>query len=120
MNWWEEEFERLKPQIEGALFYNAGTQSLEDVKARLEDGRFSLWSNKDSVLIIENIELNNKRYINIALGGGDLEQVKDLVNQVEATAKTLGFYGVMIIGRRGWGKVLPEYKEKATVFIKEI
>jgi len=117
---WQEEFERLKPQIEDALGYNAGTQSLEDVKSGLERGQFSLWSNKDSVLIIETMELNSKRFINIILGGGNLEQIKDLVNQVEAKAKELNFAGVMIIGRRGWNKVLLEYKEKATVYIKEI
>lgn len=117
---WQEEFERLKLHIENALSYNANTQNLEDVKARLEDGRFTLWSSKDSVLIVESTTLGGKQYVVIALGGGDLEQIKGLVNQVEAESKRLGFYGVMIIGRRGWGKVLLEYKEKATVYVKEI
>jgi len=117
---WREEFNRLKPQIESALYYNAGTQNIEDVEARLEDGRFSLWSSKDSAVVVEITELNNKTYINIALGGGDLEQIKELVSRIEEKAKLLNYDGVMIIGRRGWGKVLPEYKEKATVYIKEI
>jgi len=117
---WQEEFERLKPQIESALSYNAGTQSLEDVKRKLEDGSFTMWSSKDSVLIIESTTLGGKQYVVIALGGGNLEQIKELVNQVEDNSKKLGFYGVMIIGRRGWGRVLSDYDEKATVFIKEI
>jgi hypothetical protein len=117
---WQEEFERLKPQIESALSYNAGTQSLEDVKRKLENGSFTMWSSKDSVLIIESTTLGSKQFVNIVLGGGSLEQIKELVDQVEEKIKGLGFDGVMIIGRRGWGRVLSDYDEKATVFIKEI
>ena len=117
---WQEEFERLKPQIENALSYNAGIQTLEDVRRKLEDGSFKLWSSKDSVLIIESMILGGNKYVVVALGGGDLEQIKKMLNQVEDESKKLGFYGVMIIGRRGWGKVLSNYEEKATVFIKEI
>jgi Tol biopolymer transport system component len=117
---WQQEFERLKPQIESALAYNAGTQSLEEVKERLENGSFRLWSSENSVLIIESQTLGGKQYVIVALGGGNLEEIKEMLDQVEKEAKTLGFDGVMIIGRRGWGKVLPSYGEKATVFIKEI
>lgn len=117
---WQQEFKRLKPQIEDALSYNAGTQDLDDVKARLDDGRFSLWSSKDSVLIIESTQVGSKQFVNIVLGGGDLEQIKELVGQVEEKTKGLGFDGIMIIGRRGWGRVLSDYDEKATVFIKEM
>ena len=98
---WQEEFKRLKPQIESALSYNAGTQSLEDIKRKLEDGSFTMWSSKDSVLIIESTTLGGKQYVVIALGGGNLEQIKELVNQVEDNSKKLGFYGVMIICKIG-------------------
>ena len=117
---WQEDFERLKPQIESALTYNAGTQNLEDVRRRLEDGSFTMWATKNSVAIIESTVLSGKKYVVVALGAGDLDELKEVLSQIENESKKLGFNGVMIIGRRGWGRVFLEYKEKATVYIKEI
>jgi hypothetical protein len=38
----------------------------------------------------------------------------------EPWLKEKGCTFIEIVGRRGWGKVLPDYEETATVFVKEL
>lgn len=115
----EDEFNRLRRHVEAAIADNQGTQTIEDVIRRLHDGSFKMWTTEAAILITEMCKMPNKTFLNIVLGGGDLEQIKQMVNAVEQEAKTSGLNGVMIVGRRGWGKVLPNYKDVATLHMKE-
>lgn len=117
---WKEEFERLKPQIEAALSYNAGTQTLQQVYDAIENGNMQLWPLQNSVLVTEVVKMPNNTLINIVLGGGDLDEIKIGVAFVEQMAKDIGAGGITIIGRKGWKKIFPEYREQFTVLLKEI
>ena len=61
-----------------------------------------------------------KNTLRIALGGGDMEDVKDIVVDIEEFAKSRHFNAVDILGREGWYKVLPGFKKKAVLLRKEI
>lgn len=78
-----------------------------------------MWASQDAVLITQICVMPNKTFLNIVLGGGDLNEVKQLVELVEDEARASNLNGVMIVGRRGWGKVLPNYKDVATLHMKE-
>ena len=80
---------------------------------------FKMWTTDNAIVIGEICQMPSKTMVNIALGGGELEQVKLLVDQVEQEARALNVAGVSIIGRRGWGRALDGYKEAATVYMKE-
>lgn len=112
-------FERLKHHIEGALRHNLATQSMEDVEKRLKDGTFQMWAAEDAIVITEICRMPSRSFLNISLGGGQLQQVKQLVEKVENYAKEQSFDGVLIIGRRGWLRALDGYKHAATVCVKE-
>lgn len=113
------EFERCRPYLEAALEYNRGTQTIEDVKAGIESGQFQLIAGRNSAALTEIAKLPQKTYINVILGGGDLEELKDIAKRIEDASRAAGADGVMIIGRRGWGKVLEGYDLYATVYVKE-
>ena len=115
-----QEFERLKPHFIAAIAYNGGTQTIDQMHQGLYAGKYELWPSANAGAITEICELPNKTYINIVLGGGDLAELQ-LINQaIEAKARELKLNGVMIVGRRGWKKVLPNFEEIATLLIKEI
>lgn len=116
---WKNDFERLKPHIMAALEYNAGTVSLEQVEQFLESGQYKLWPGKDAVAVTEVCETPNKTFMNIVLGGGNLDELREIDKAIEYVARQFGCAGVTIVGRRGWGKVLPNYREYATVYAKE-
>lgn len=115
----EQEFEAAKPYIEAALQYNCGTQELGDVKRQLESGEMQLIVGKKSAVVTQISAFPNKTFINIVLAGGDLEELKGIAARIEDASREAGLDGVVIVGRRGWGKVLDGYKVFATVFIKE-
>lgn len=115
-----EDFTRLRHHVQAALEHNGGTYAMDEVERRIADGRFRVWATDNAIVLTEICRLPSKTLLNIALGGGELEQVKDLVLRVEGEAKDLGCVGVSIIGRRGWGKALDGYREAATVYMKEL
>jgi hypothetical protein len=115
-----ENFDKYSRYLSEALAYNSGTQSLDDVKEKLDSGKYKMWTKSDAVAVTEICKLPNKVYMNIVLGGGNLEQLKQIDLEIEEEAKQSQYNGVMIVGRRGWLRVLPNFKEKAVVYIKEI
>ena len=61
-----------------------------------------------------------KNTLRIALGGGDMDDVKDIVVDIEEFAKKRHFNAVDILGREGWHRVLPGFKKMAVLLRKEI
>lgn len=112
--------EKQKQFLADALEYNGGTQTLEQVLEGLQSGQFQFWGNEIAAVVTEINRLPNKTFINIVLGGGDLNELKNIEAAIEDRARAVGFDGVTIIGRRGWGKIFPAYREVATVYLKEI
>ena len=116
-----EVWERVAPWIEAALKH-AGTHDLEDIKEGILDGRFQLWPAPKAVLVTEIILYPKCRDLNLFLIGGDLEQVLDMEEAVEAYAKALGCRQLIGSGRPGWVRVLKKrgWKEPIRVMAKEI
>lgn len=115
----EADFERSKPYIEAALQYNCGTQDLADVKRQLDAGEMQLILGKKSAVVTQISAFPNKTFINIVLAGGDLDELKTIATDIENASRKAGFDGVVIVGRKGWGRVLEGYKTFATIFMKE-
>jgi len=116
----EELLDRLRPYIEAALAYNANTQTFDQVAESLMSGEYQLWLGEQSLAITEVCELPNKTLTNIVLGAGNLTELRATAQRIAEQAKDRGHGGVMIVGRRGWGRVLDGFVETATVYVKEI
>jgi len=89
-------------------------------KQDLENGIYGhkcfLFTRKKSAAVCIKI----KNTLRIGLGGGDIEDLKVIVADIEKFAKERHFNAVDIIGREGWGKVLDGYKKQAVYLRKEI
>lgn len=114
--------ERCRPWIAAALEYSRGTHTVEDVEHGILSGRFHLWPAARGCLVTEFIEYPQKRVLNVFLGGGELDQLTDMHDAVEAFARAAGCKAVLIQGRRGWARVWRDqgFKPVATVLEKEI
>lgn len=111
--------EKQKKFLSDALEYNGGTQTLDQVLEGLQSGQFQFWGSDVAAVVTEINRLPNKTFINIVLGGGDLTELKVIENAIAEYARSMRFDGVMLVGRRGWGRVLPGYEEQATIYLKE-
>ena len=56
----------------------------------------------------------------IWLGGGDLQEIRQLVPHTETWLQKEGCHRVLIRGRKGWARVFPEYQEEGIILMKEL
>ena len=111
MHFTDEIWSVLKPAAEIGDF--ATRQDIED---GIEKGQFMLWTKNKSAIVTSKI----KNTIRIGLGGGNLGDIKLLVKDVEAYAKSHWLSHIDILGREGWQKVLPGFKKQSVLLRKEI
>jgi hypothetical protein len=117
------EFDRLTPHIVAALAYNGGEQTLDDVRAGLASGEFQLWPGRDSVIITELTETPRLKILNFFIGGGNLDELRQMVLPIEDWAKSQGISRVVVYGRRGWARTFLNgmgYDPRWVVMVKEL
>ena len=61
-----------------------------------------------------------KNTLRIALGGGDMDDMKEIFVNIEDFAKSRHFNAIDILGREGWLKILPGFKKQCVLMRKEI
>lgn len=103
----EQMFERLTPALQASLDYTGiRTHTVEDVKAAVEAGLMHFWPVKDSVVITELSTYPQGKVLNIFIGGGNADDLMEVLEPLRAWGKTLGCSHVSFLGRKGWNKLL--------------
>lgn len=101
--------EELHRRFERALEGLRGAYDVDDIKARVKDGRLQSWQRGQSVVVTEVLSFPRKQIVNILLAAGNLEEIMDLQDDIAQWAKEIGCDRMMMSGRHGWSKVLPKY-----------
>lgn len=109
------------PLVEPFLF-DFWEWTKEDVKEQLKTQQAQLWGIADytgikGILITKLMPPVGLLWI---ASGKGLEPGMKLLETVENWMREKGCTDVKIEGRRGWGRVLEGYEEKATVFVKRL
>lgn len=99
------EFDRCKPWLEEALSYANDTHDIEDVWAGIEEGRFHFWPAERGALVTEIQVYPKRKVFHVFLGGGDLDQLLDMIESVQVYARIMGCKSITVSGRKGWVKV---------------
>lgn len=116
------EFERCEHWLAEALTYANDTHSTRDIWEGVVNGRFQFWPAERGALITE-IQVYPKRNVfHVFLGGGDLDQLTDMIESIEIYARTIGCKSVTVSGRKGWIRVLESRgaRELCTTVAKEL
>jgi len=100
------ELERCRPWIEAALEYSGGTHDFDDVVKGIIDGTMQLWPSPRGCIVTEIVVYPKKKVLNVFLGGGELDQLLDMHNDVTDWAKSYNCEALTITGRFGWKKPL--------------
>ena len=92
----------------------------ETVAMRVWRGEALLWIVIDGVIkaaIVTKIGIANDRKVCtiVACGGYDLLGWLPLIEDLEKYARLEGCKAVVITGRRGWKRVLPQYTQRAVM-----
>ena len=115
------ELDRCRAWIEAALEYSGGTHNFEDIVEGLQNGVLQLWPTSGGCIVTEIVVYPRKRVLNVFLGGGELEQILDMHDDVITWAKTQNCSALTMSGRFGWKKPLKAHGWKAqhASYVKE-
>lgn len=118
----DKELERCRDWIEAALEYSGGTHDFIDVAEGIYKGSMQLWPTPRGCIVTEIVVYPRKKVLNVFLGGGELDQILEMHEDVVAWAKAQDCKALTMHGRFGWKKPLAEYgcKPMHMSFIKEI
>jgi hypothetical protein len=94
------------------------------LESNVRNGNALLWLAWDGVEVsaaaVTTLDVaNGKKFCTIvACGGRDLERWGFLIGDLEKFAKDEGCSSCVIMGRKGWARILPDYHLKAIVLEK--
>jgi hypothetical protein len=101
--------EHCKGWIEDALEYSGGTHDFEDIVEGIKAGRMQLWPSERGCIVTEILTYPKKKIINIFLGGGEIDQLAQMHDDVIQFAKGQGCTAATISGRKGWERAFKQY-----------
>ena len=80
-----------------------------------------LWPSPRGCIVTEIVVYPQKKYLNVFLAGGDLDQILDMDKDVKAWSIDQGCDAAMMSGRIGWKKPLKAlgWEVLQTHFVKE-
>lgn len=115
------EFDRLWPLLQEAVHRYGETHDKEHVWARIETGYAQFWALSNSALVTEiQTYETGLREIRGWLAAGDIEEIKAFIPKLEDFGRIAGCKRATITGRRGWLRAFDDYREVATIMVKEL
>ena len=105
-NGFSESWERSKPFLADALGFS-GSHSVEDVLEEVKEGSAVFYPVRDGAAVFRLGEYPQKRVLLIWLYGGEMaSNIEGVLEAAEFHAEQLECAELMIVGRRGWERVL--------------
>jgi hypothetical protein len=114
--------EKCKEWIEAALEYSGGTHTIEDVEDAIRSGRMQLWPAERACAVTEIVVYPRKTVLHVFLGGGDMDQLFDMIDDAAAWGKRQGCTSMSLSGRMGWQRAMKPlgWEPKMVVMEKEL
>ena len=114
--------ERCRPWIEAALEYSGGTHNYQDIVDGISSGYMQLWPAERGCLVTEITTYPRKKILNVFLGGGELDQLIEMHDDLSAWGKAQGCDAATIIGRPGWERIYKArgWQRQHVVLAKEL
>ena len=118
----DERWKEVSPLVELALAKQSA-MNMESLFADCKRGKFHVWLIPGEVAFITEVQqFPLERICMIVLAGGEgVDRWKNVCDQtLTRYAKAYGCVALMIVGRRGWSAVMPEYQIQDYVMRKNL
>ena len=111
--------ERARPWIIAAIGDDRPLLTFESVSEDILSGKSRLWYGPNSALVTGIVEApSGERIIDAYLAGGDMKEIIEGAQHIEAWAREAGFTQSIVSGRPGWGRALTGYAHFQTQYRK--
>jgi len=113
---------KYRVDIEKSLEYAHGSYTYDDVVAGIMQGRFQLYTHKQSYVVCETQKSPQYSIYHAFLAGGDLDEVLEMHEALVPVAKRVGAKYATMNGRLGWTKPLKAvgWEPRYVVYYKEL
>jgi len=119
-------WEEVVPLLKKVTRHTEGELEPEDFFKPLTFGEMQLWiaierDNIEAAMVTQKIEYPQKTILRIiSLAGEDFEKIRGFQNMVESFAIKTGCSALEMWGRKGWKKLLPDWKDTYIVYTKDL
>ena len=119
-------WEDVAPMLAQASAHSEGELDSDDFLNSLAEGDMQLWvayeeQDINAAMVTQFIQYPQKKILRIiSLAGEDFEKIRDFQDMLEAFAVKWGCAAIEMWGRKGWKKLLPDWKDSYTVYTKDL
>jgi len=119
-------WEEVAPLLDKVKEHTEGELETDDFLEPLTHGDMQLWmateeSDVRAVMVTQIITYPQKRVLRIiSLAGEDFEEIRSFQEMIEGFAIKLGCTALEMWGRKGWKKLLPDWKDTYIVYTKDL
>ena len=106
-----------------ALDRGIDTHTEKDIYYAITRNDAQLWTGQKSACVTEIVTYHKYKMLRFWLGGGDIEELKEMEKPICEWAKSIGCKKSMIMGRKGWSRVKDKdraYEEVGTISIRSL
>jgi len=114
------EWGRCAAWIASALHAGGEPYKLKDVRERIESGDAQFWPGQRCAAVSRVIQHPRGRVLRIWLAGGDLGELSRMLGFADEYARDNDCVAVEVEGRKGWERVLSDYRPTSVVLRKEV
>jgi|TARA_R110000787_G_scaffold146732_2_gene260437 hypothetical protein len=120
-------WEDVAPMLAKAAVHSEGELEPEDFLEPLSTGEMQLWvayednDRINAAMVTQFIQYPQKKILRIiSLAGEDFKKIKNFQAMIEGFAIKHGCTAIELWGRKGWKKLLPDWRDAYTVYTKEL
>ena len=119
-------WEKVRPQIDRCVPHSEGEMETPDFYVALIDGEMQLWIAVDDEEVIASmvtqiIPYAQKKVLRvIAIAGGEIDKWFHFQSDLEEFAILMGCSSLEAWGRKGWKKILTDWKASYVVYTKAL
>ena len=119
-------WEDVSPMLARVIRHTEGELEPDDFLEPLTHGTMQLWmavekNTVEAVMVTQRIEYPQKTILRaIAMSGDDFEKVRGFQDMIESFAIKTGCSALEMWGRKGWKKLLPDWKPTYIVYTKDL
>ena len=119
-------WDKVEPILARVVSRSEGELETEDILDLVTEGRIQLWIFAEvkeiiAALVTQIITYPQKKVLRlVSLAGEDFNKFKHFLDMVQSFAIRKGCTALELWGRKGWKKLLPEWKSEYIVYTKDI
>lgn len=94
----------VEKKLARALALAGNTYTLDDILFEISEGRMQSFVQGDTWVVTQFVDYPRKRYLEIVLAVGAIQDIRDRLPQIEDFAKQHLAEGLRVFGRPGWAR----------------